>query len=460
MGRRSWWAPFAAGLAAGGGALAVAQALASSRRRSIDPLLVKGRLQHAEHPTAVIVPGILGSGLFRENGTPVWLNVRNAVGYYNLSLPFTVPFSESRDDLVPKGLLGAQTRVPRLFGFTEYYDLLELLTAAGFEDATAAPDDAALRFHVFSYDWRRDLVESARRLHETPEELAAREGNPEARFDLVGHSMGGLVARYYLRYGGAEPGGPVTWAGARRIRQLALVAVPSGGGIHALDVLLNGARLGFSYTTLAAMVVARMPSVYQLLPPREVPSLVDAAGEDVPADLHDPATWERFGWGPYAANGARRAYASEAEREAHRVFLAAALARARALHEALGRPPEERCPVRVAVMGGDTLPTLARAVVSDRPGTSPRFETVNRTDAQSMFEAGDGRVTRASLLASHLPGADHDEHGCGLPEATHIFVGAADHHGIYSEHTFQSILLRWLLKPHRTQGDPLERRRS
>ena len=56
-------------------------------------------------------------------------------------------------------------------------------------------------------------------------------------------------------------------------------------------------------------------------------------------------------------------------------------------------------------------------------------------------------MTRASVLASHLPGADEDESGCGLPEVSQVFFGAADHHGIYGEPTFQSLLLRALLRP-------------
>ena len=41
----------------------------------------------------VVVPGIMGSCLLRPDGTPVWLNLRNALGHYNLRLPFTLPLS-------------------------------------------------------------------------------------------------------------------------------------------------------------------------------------------------------------------------------------------------------------------------------------------------------------------------------------------------------------------------------
>jgi hypothetical protein len=68
-----------------------------------------------------------------------------------------------------------------------------------------------------------------------------------------------------------------------------------------------------------------------------------------------------------------------------------------------------------------------------------------------MFEGGDGRVTRASVLASHLPWAEENEAGCGIPEVSQAFIGSADHHGIYREPTFQSVLLRILLRGHGRQ---------
>ncbi|MGB0717444.1 MAG: esterase/lipase family protein, partial [Phycisphaerae bacterium] len=65
----------------------------------------------------------------------------------------------------------------------------------------------------FDYDWRRNNVENARRLHEfildkkayIQDELKKRYDieNADFKFDLVAHSMGGLIARYYIRYGPA-----------------------------------------------------------------------------------------------------------------------------------------------------------------------------------------------------------------------------------------------------------------
>ena len=269
--------------------------------------------------------------------------------------------------------------------------------------------------------------------------------------------MGALVARYYLRYGGAEPGPDlaVTWAGARRIRSLTLVAPPNAGSIGSLDALLNGSRVGLSYTTLAASVVARMPSIYELLPPRETRPLIDGRGREMDADLHDLATWDRLGWGPFRPFPPRRRgdeSETSRERDDHVRFLEAALARARAFHDALAARPESPCPVRVVLLGGDCLPTPARVIVQGPRGTPPRFEPWTRAESQILLEAGDGRVTRASAAGTHLPGAEDSESGTGFAEVAQAVFGDAEHHGIYAEPTFQSLLLRQLLRP--APGDP------
>jgi pimeloyl-ACP methyl ester carboxylesterase len=447
--RRQWLYPFLAGVLTAGAGMIVSQALASRRRRRVfDPSLIRYASDDPDIPPAVVIPGVMGSGLLRPDGTPVWLNVRNAIGHFNLSLPLKLPLSECRDELVPGALLGTDAFMPRLFGFTEYYDLLELLQSAGFHPAKDTGGTGMVH-HVFAYDWRRDLVESVRELDRTLEAMAEARDDPDARFNLIGHSMGGLIARYYLRYGTAEPrdGAPVTWAGARRIQNLALVAVPNGGGIHALEVLLYGNKVGLSQTTLAVPVIARMPSVYQLLPPRGAATLVDHTLQPLDADLHDIETWRRFQWGPFAPAPVQRLSGfTEAEADAYPPFLEAVLARGAALHRALERAPETPCPVKVVVLGGDCLPTLARGIVPAKEGLPPRFQALTKAEADAMFEAGDGRVTRASVLASHLPAAEASDLGCGLPEVAQAFFGSADHHGIYGERTFQSILLRLLLR--------------
>jgi pimeloyl-ACP methyl ester carboxylesterase len=433
-GRASSAWPFIAGLMAG-----VATAvLTAPRRRRLDPRVLRALPRDADAAPVVFVPGILGSQLLRPDGTEAWLNLGNTLGHHHLGLPRKLPFTESRDELRPGLLIGTDSLLPRVFGFTEYAEVLDLLDSAGFEPGVGP----GRRYFVFTYDWRRDLVESARCLGRRLEALAEAMGNQHARFHLLGHSMGGMVVRYLLRHGGAEPSeGGVSWAGASRVASALLVATPSSGAIPALSAILEGERVGFSYTTLASSVVGRMPSMYQMLPPTGTRPLANAEGDLLDQDLLDPSTWERYGWGPFGP-------ATDDRLAGERAFVKACLARARAFNEALARSPEAPCPVPVYAIGGDCLPTLARAVAGEGPpGAPPRFEARSRHEQDLLFEPGDGRVTRSSLLGAHLPEARIGETGSGLPELTRAFFGGVDHHGYYGDPAMQSLLLRLLLRP-------------
>jgi len=66
----------------------------------------------------------------------------------------------------------------------------------------------------FDYAWRQDISENAARLEEfigtKRQEVQAKYkeyygiDNAEVKFDVVGHSMGAILSRYYARYGGAD----------------------------------------------------------------------------------------------------------------------------------------------------------------------------------------------------------------------------------------------------------------
>src|SRR5512147_1712987 len=99
MAKRVW--PFIAGAAAGGAGVLLAQAL--SPRRRLDPRLIRALRSGGDVPPTVIVPGILGSRLLRPDGTEAWLNLANAFGHHDLSLPLRLPLQASRDGLVAQG---------------------------------------------------------------------------------------------------------------------------------------------------------------------------------------------------------------------------------------------------------------------------------------------------------------------------------------------------------------------
>src|SRR5688572_19771250 len=120
------------------------------------------------------------------------------------------------------------------------------------------------------------------------------------------------------------------------------------------------------------------------MPPRGAPALLDHRAEPLDLDLHDVETWKRLGWGPYGPAPMRRLMGgADSDTADYKTFLPEVLARAAAFHRALARTPATPSPVRVVVLGGDCMPTLARCLVPERPGMPPRFEPITRTEADA-----------------------------------------------------------------------------
>ena len=98
---------------------------------------------------------------------------------------------------------------------------------------------------------------------------------PNLKFNVIAHSMGGLVARYAAMYGNTDlPAGTPkpTWAGAKYFDKIFLLGTPNEGTVSSINALLNG----FSYIggglnlpfiqNISRFDVFTIPSIYQLLP--------------------------------------------------------------------------------------------------------------------------------------------------------------------------------------------------
>jgi len=86
-----------------------------------------------------------------------------------------------------------------------YGRLIRTLTLAGGYDcvpidAVTAATDCAL----FAWDWRKGMVAAAAELDALVERLRALRQDPTLRVDIVAHSAGGLLTRYFVRFGGKD----------------------------------------------------------------------------------------------------------------------------------------------------------------------------------------------------------------------------------------------------------------
>ncbi|MGH9180490.1 MAG: lipase/acyltransferase domain-containing protein, partial [Acidimicrobiales bacterium] len=210
----------------------------------------------------------------------------------------------------------------------------------------------------FPYDWRRDNRVAAHRLAEQAprwlEEYRQRPGRRDAKLVLLGHSMGGLVARYFLEALG----------GWEMTRALVSFGTPYRGSLNALDFLAHGFTKGLGpfHLDLSAMLRS-LTSVHQLLP--VYPCVDDGTG-----------SLTKIGAATGLPSGVDRAKVAAAT--AFHDEIAAAVD----THGGYGR--YQICPVV-----GIFQPTRQSAVVRDG-----QVEIVNHLDGRDL--GGDGTVPRVS----------------------------------------------------------------
>jgi hypothetical protein len=225
----------------------------------------------------VVVPGITGSVLaVGTDESEVWglsgraiMNGVESLGQnvqrlrlpkgFGDTLPENEGEGEPNDGVRATKLMADLHVIPGLWSPIKGYDALVNKLKKWFTAPAAAGQVDNLI--EFPYDWRLSNVVSARRLKASVvpvlERWRAQTGNPDAKLVLVCHSMGGMVARWFLE---VEGGWELT-------RWLITVGTPYQGAIPALEALCNGVskRLGLLRVNLSDLVRS-FPSVYELLP--------------------------------------------------------------------------------------------------------------------------------------------------------------------------------------------------
>ena len=411
----------------------------------------------------ILIPGLFGSKLRdRITGEEVWPGHAGRVlfsNFHDLALDF-----DPRTLAVRQDRLVAYDLADSVLGRDFYGPILRTLVEFGgyvrAEPGTAARPGQR-RLYLFAYDWRQDNVEHARGLEVLIDQIRADYRDPTLRVDIVAHSMGGLIARYYLRYGTRDvlDGMPslISLYGAQRVRKLVLLGTPNFGAVSAVHGYLEGQRIGLR--NMPPEVLATMPSGYQLFPHPLAPWVVDGDGRPLPDNLFEAETWQRYGWNVYDPRVAARVTLAhggdQANLDALRRFFAFRLERARRLAWMLSTP-EPATPIRYVLFGGDCTLTPARIAIERQAGV-PRAVLAPRKLGQGathaalehvMLEPGDGRVTRPSLLARQTldPSAPQHEQSF-LPLAYHFFL-CERHDRLTSNVSFQDNLLNVLLSPH------------
>ena len=211
----------------------------------------------------VLIPGIMGSVL-RKDGADIWGGNPAAMGTAVLSLGRSLRESLSlAGDDPDVDDLGDGVSASRLVPGLHFLPGLSKIMGYGHVGQSVVREFDLIigrNYHEFAYDWRRDNRVCARQLARKCHDWLRgwRNESPEARVIILAHSMGGLVARYWLEVLGGWNDGDV--------RALITFGTPFRGSLKALDTLANGVHKGPIPLHHLTAMSRTLTSIYQLLP--------------------------------------------------------------------------------------------------------------------------------------------------------------------------------------------------
>jgi pimeloyl-ACP methyl ester carboxylesterase len=220
--------------------------------------------RRAMRDVIVLLPGITGSVL-QKDGKDIWAFSGGAIIRALLSLGGSIKDLALTDDPPDEDDLGDGVTADRVM--PDIHLIPGFWKIDGYGKVSTAIEEAfdvrrGENFFEFPYDWRRDNRAAARKLaRDTHDWLGAwreRSGNTDAKLILVGHSMGGIVSRYFVE----------VLDGWRDTRMLVTFGTPYRGSLNALGFLVNGMakKLGFLTLVDLSAMLRSFTSVYQLLP--------------------------------------------------------------------------------------------------------------------------------------------------------------------------------------------------
>lgn len=392
----------------------------------------------ANREPVILIPGTLGSRLYNvENGEIAWGNLAATISPLtdDLELPINRPrLSDNRDRLRAYRVLDrAEVMAREGSGEVSFYaDLIDHLSnTLGYRPAFGRKFHRGHDLFVFFYDWRRSNVEAAVQLGEFIQTIRSDLNAPDMKFTFLAVSNGGILARYYLRFGMDDQvsdlplDAPFTpnYAGVRDCSRLICLGTPHVGTMDAFHLIHDGYAPTVIARRYPPAAIFSFPAAFELLPDPGERVFVGEGGETLPIDIWNPETWEEYGLSVFNPDQRTRlkkqiAFNIRPGEDRDQLFEKAVSDQQRYLQtvlthaQRLKRAVEGPCEVPLHVVLGVNTPTLARAgLVADgdewRLYFGPRL-AFGRIDAmaEAMYALGDGVVTRRSGLGLAQPNAD------------------------------------------------------
>ena len=432
----------------------------------------------------IVIPGILGSQLYDQQSDQVIWGVYDSTfqgpntpkSMRQVALPMSqgTPLSQLTDNIIStKTLDRLRLKVvgipvqPRA-----YASILATLGVGGYKDqdfaASGAIDygDGHFSCFQFNYDWRRSNAENAAKLDAfikqkksfVRKNIKEKFGvdKKDIKFDIIAHSMGGLVARYYLRYGNQPipkennnlP--TLNWQGAKNVEKVILVGTPNNGSVIAFEQILQGQKFApdwakhLPFTNIPeypSSVIGTYPSIYELLPRYRHKAIVDPAGKKT--DIFNIDLWDKHNLGLLSETNKRdlawqlpQTISSEKRRAIAYDHVKKCLHNANKFHQSLDKKAKTPSHLSITLISGDSIQTKERVMF---------YPEENRTE-DNHYTPGDGTVLRSSVLGDQRAGGDYKPGIDSVIDYKKAIFLPRDHLELTRDVTFSDNVLHILLE--------------
>ncbi|OEU50253.1 MAG: hypothetical protein BA866_10550 [Desulfobulbaceae bacterium S5133MH15] len=373
----------------------------------------------------IVIPGILGSQLVnKDESFSLWGDFRRNTSQVSdeqriLQIALPIKSEMTLDQIKGNSIADGSVRKAKVsvaglpLNINIYGSMMEAMGVGGqglgnklkrLDDYIDDKRDLTNAFE-FSYDSRRSIDENAIELgifiQQISRYLKLQRGNKKPiKFDIVAHSMGGLIARYFLRYGQqllpADGSTPIlNWSGSANIKNVIIIGTPNGGSLFALERLVIGLPKSSATPGYDPLILGTMPSVYQLLPRSRHNTFQRLDNKSNLTDFMNIELWQEYSWG--LANKKREKLMAllmpdidsvSKRKETAMEHLEKCLTIATGFQKAMDKRATPPAHLNIFLFVGDTVSTPL--IFGVKKGEST-LTTIKRG-------AGDGTVSRASVL--------------------------------------------------------------
>lgn len=276
----------------------------------------------------IVIHGFLGSRLWHDDlNQEIWGTFKGAQAVRGFSDGFlrrlSYPMEEGKSLYEIKDNARAYKLMEdidiKILGATidqsAYKDMLDILIKKGFipENQLEEKGKKFPSLYTFYYDWRRNNVQNAQKLYrfikQKRKELQQKYEEIygikdfDVKFNIIGHSMGGMITRYMLMYGDQEipDKGPMPkpdWRGAENVERAVIVGTPNLGFLNVCFEMTRGLSIARGMAPFPPAVIGTWATYYQMLPFPCLEAVKYADDPDGPAiNLYDPKVWIDLKWG-------------------------------------------------------------------------------------------------------------------------------------------------------------------